>query len=79
MGYVSGRDIFQFFTMTGDNALSNDEARLKGYAIERGRYFPVRERYWLDGLNGCSEHSAIFVSGYGHLIDPFWAYLNAKV
>jgi hypothetical protein len=78
MGYVSGRDLFQFFTMTGDPPLPNEEARLKGYAIERGRYFPVRERYWLDRLQGCREQSAIFICGYGHLIDSFLDLLDRE-
>jgi hypothetical protein len=71
MGYASGGDIFRFFTTTGDNPLSDDEARLKAYAIEMGRYFPVRERFWLDGLNGCRDHCAVFICGYGHLINSF--------
>jgi hypothetical protein len=78
MRYVQGRDILQHLMMTGETPLAYDEARLVGYSIERGRYFPVRERYWLDGLNGCRDHSSIFICGYGHLIDSFLNLLKAE-
>ncbi len=77
MGYVQGGFIFQHFLMGGNNQLSKEEARVKADAIEMGRYFPVREQFWLDGLNGCIEKNAIFVCGYGH-INSFTRLLDSK-
>jgi hypothetical protein len=67
IGYESGTVIYQVLTTTGDIALPLEELRLMAYAIAMARYFPIRERFWLDRLNGCQEHDAIFVCGYGHL------------
>jgi hypothetical protein len=77
MGYVQGGYIFQHFVMDGNNQLSNEEARLKADAIEMGRYFAVREQFWLGGLSGCIEGNAIFVCGYGH-IKSFTQLLDSK-
>jgi hypothetical protein len=67
IGYVSGFALFQHFVMSGDNNVSTSENHLKGYAIDMGTYFPVRERFWLKRLTGCKDKSAIFICGYGHL------------
>lgn len=77
IGYVQGKELFCFFTTTGDNTASSDDLRLKAYAIEMGLYFPVREQFWLDRLSECRDHRAIFVCGYGHLIDSFPGLLKA--
>jgi hypothetical protein len=67
IGYESGTAIYQVLTTTGDATLPLKELRLMAYAIAMGRYFPIRERFWLDRLKGWREHDAIFVCGYGHL------------
>jgi len=63
--------------MSNDNTLSDSEARVKAYAMERARYFPVREEFWLDLLNGDLDREVIFVCGHGH-IDSFTRLLGDK-
>jgi hypothetical protein len=53
--------------MHDNQGLSNDEIHLKGRAIELGRYFPIRERFWLNRLDGCSQHDAVFICGNAHI------------
>lgn len=45
----------------------NDELELKARAIEIVRYFPIRERFWLQRLAGCRAEVAIFTCGDIHL------------
>jgi hypothetical protein len=47
--------------------LSNEEIRNKAHAIEIGRYFPIRERFWLERVNVCRDRDAIFICGDGHI------------
>ena len=57
--------------------LSDDELAIKARAIEIARYFPVRESFWLDQLNGCEDAAAIFVCGDIH-IESFTSLLEKK-
>jgi len=41
--------------------LSDDELAQKARAIEIARYFPIREQFWLERLNGCRSVAAVFV------------------
>jgi hypothetical protein len=47
--------------------LSDDELALKARAIEIARYFPLRERFWLERLGGCRSVVAVFVCGDIHI------------
>jgi hypothetical protein len=75
IGYVSGFALFQHFVMSSNINASTSENRLKGYAIDMGTYFPVRERFWLKHLHGCKDKSAIFICGYGHLVHSSFSQL----
>lgn len=67
LGYKDGQMLeIEIFTQD-DGGLSNDEIRLKARAIEIGRYFPVRENFWLERLNGLLERDGIFICGDGHV------------
>lgn len=48
-------------------SLSNDELECKARAVEIARYFPVRERSWLERLKDCRSAVCIFVCGDVHL------------
>ncbi len=74
IGYRSGREIFPRIKK---ERLPIEEAFTKAFAIEKGRYFSMRERFWLDRLEGCRDHDGFFVCGYGHL-DTFGALLDSE-
>ncbi len=57
--------------------LSDDEIHLKGRAIELGRFFPIREQFWLARLNGCRDHDAVFICGNAH-IESFTGLLHSE-
>ena len=57
--------------------LSDDELAIKARAIEIARYFPVRESFWLDQLNGCEDADATFVCGDIH-IESFTSLLEKR-
>lgn len=47
--------------------LSADEIYAKGQAIEIARYFPIRERFWLDRLADHWNDAVVFICGDGHI------------
>lgn len=57
--------------------LCNDELTCKARAIEISRYFPIRERFWLERLKGCGDVNAVFVCGDIH-IESFGAFLESE-
>jgi len=67
IGYRNGQDLEIETFMQDDEGLSNEEIHLKARATELGRYFPIRERFWLERLHGCRESDAIFVCGDAHV------------
>jgi hypothetical protein len=68
LGYQDGQSLQLAMFMNGEeDHLSREELRLKAYAIEIGRYFPIREQFWFERLNGCREEDMIFVCGDGHI------------
>lgn len=77
IGYRDGQELEIETFMQDDQGLSNHEIHLKARAIELGRYFPIRERFWLERLHGCRESDAIFVCGNAH-IKTFTALLDAE-
>jgi hypothetical protein len=57
--------------------ISNDEARRKSWALDIGKYFEVRERFWLDKIADLKEKTVVFVCGDAH-VDTFTKQLKAK-
>ena len=52
VGYKDGQSLqLEWFMRGEESQLPPDELRLKAYAIEIARYFPIRERFWLERLN----------------------------
>lgn len=78
MGYrdrmAIGQDIF--FSDEGW-VLSPAEIDAKAGAIEIARYFPMRERFWLEKLNDCLHLEIGFVCGDGH-VEGFVKLLDSK-
>jgi hypothetical protein len=50
-----------------NESMSNDERRSKAWAIQIACYFTIREKFWLDRLDGCRNAPAIFICGDGHV------------
>lgn len=57
--------------------LSNDELTCKARAIEISRYFPIRERFWLERLKGFGDVNSVSVCGDIH-IESFGALLESE-
>jgi hypothetical protein len=66
MAYQEGAQLELRFFMS-DFDLSADENFCKAHAIEIGRYFPMRERFWMNRLNGIRDVDAIFICGDLHI------------
>jgi hypothetical protein len=77
MGYKDGQTLELEIFMNNEENLSNDEILLKGRAIEIGRYFPIREQFWLNRLDGCRDRDAVFICGDGH-VESFGKLLQAN-
>jgi hypothetical protein len=75
--YKDGQTLEIEIIMHDDQGLSNEEIHLKARAIELGRYFPIRERFWLGRLDGCRDHDVIFVCGDAH-VESFTALLERE-
>lgn len=67
IGYRDGATIEVHLWMQDQAGLPNDVIRLKGRAIEIGRYFPLRERFWLERIPESHEHNVLFICGDGHI------------
>lgn len=74
MHYRTSTEISQeiFFSAEGW-ALSNSEINAKARAIEIVRYFPLRERFWLEQLADRLDTEVAFVCGDAH-IEGSWGY-----
>jgi hypothetical protein len=68
MGYKS-REQMSLAMFTGNEGweLSNAEIEAKAGAIEIGRYFPMRERFWLQQLSDHLAADVAFVCGDAHV------------
>jgi len=75
--YKDGQTLELEIFMHDDQGLSNEEIHLKARAIELGHYFPIRERFWMDQLDGCREHDVIFICGDSH-VESFTALLERE-
>lgn len=76
IGCVDGRKL-EPVMLNADTNLSNEETRIKARAIEKGRNSPIRERFWLERLDGCRDHDAVFICGDDH-IDSFGRLLKSN-
>jgi len=67
LGYKGSRDIE--IEMSMQSKWDGTERRRDACAIEIGRYFPIRERFWLNCLNvkQCRSNEVIFVCGALHI------------
>ena len=54
-----------------------NELKTKTYAIMIGRYFGIREQFWLARLRECPDGDGIFICGDGH-IESFTQLLDAN-
>jgi hypothetical protein len=75
MQYVEGTTLGLQIFMRNDENLSNDECSDRGFAIEIARYWPLRERYWLDQLGDVKDKDVVFVCGDAH-VESFRELLN---
>jgi hypothetical protein len=67
IGYLRSDEILsRLRDLLGKN-LRFEECSLRASAIEVGQHFRKRERFWLQGLNGCHEQDVLFVCGDGHI------------
>jgi hypothetical protein len=71
IGYFGPQELQrQIFMHDANWNISNEEAQAKGWAICIGRYFAIRERFWLEKLRDVVEQELVFVLGDGH-VDSF--------
>jgi hypothetical protein len=68
MGYRTRQEMeLAMFTGSEGWELSNAEISAKAGAIEIARYFPMRERFWLEQLADRSDAEIAFVCGDAHV------------
>jgi hypothetical protein len=77
LGYRDGQSLELEIFMRDSKGLSNEEIFCKARAIEIGRYFPMREQFWLQRLNGFLDSGVVFVCGDLH-IESFGNMLESK-
>jgi hypothetical protein len=77
IGYKGCGEIFLDLWRFNNDVLPEKELKLKAEAIEIGRYFPKREKFWLCRLNECPGRDGIFICGDGH-VESFTSLLNTK-
>ena len=65
MGYVEGWSLAQEMIMKG--SFPDQEAIIRGSAIETAKHWPNRERFWLDLLSDVMTKEVIFVCGDAHV------------
>ncbi|MGA2373865.1 MAG: hypothetical protein ABSG11_24685 [Candidatus Korobacteraceae bacterium] len=71
IGYFGPQELHLHIWMHDPNwNISNEEAQAKGWAICIGRYFAVRERFWLEKIRDALDQELVFVLGDGH-VDTF--------
>jgi hypothetical protein len=68
IGYIGAQKVHQYISMHDDDwNISNDEARRKSWALDIGKYFELRERFWLDKIVDLKEETVVFVCGDAHI------------
>src|SRR5262249_46545751 len=66
VGYREGSDIALDLAMQW-NDLANDEINNVGFATEIAKYWPLREKAWLDRISDVLSKVVIFVCGDAHI------------
>jgi hypothetical protein len=77
IAYRDGQMLEIQIFMNDQESMSHDEIFLKARAIEIGRSFPTRERFWLERPGDCRDADAIFICGDLH-IESFGKILDAE-
>jgi hypothetical protein len=78
LGYRDGMELEISTFMSAEGwGMSSDEIHLRARATEMGRYFPVRERFWLDQLGERWKRDGVFICGNAH-IEGFTELLKAR-
>ena len=69
LGYKRSEDIEIEMSMKGEWDAPAEDRRRNARAVEIGRYFPIRERFWLDclGAKTCQEEQVVFICGDLHI------------
>ena len=68
IGYFGPQELHLHISMHDPNwNISNEEAQAKGWAICIGRYFAIRERFWLEKIRDVVDQEVLFVLGDGHV------------
>lgn len=76
--YVGQQELHLYIGMHDDDwNISNDKARRKSWALDIGKYFEVRERFWIDKISDLKEKTVVFVCGDAH-VETFTKLLEAK-
>lgn len=70
IGYRNLQSIEMELVMRDKRGLWSEEIRNKARAIEIGRYFGIREQFWLERLAGHLDLDGIFVCGDLHVENP---------
>jgi len=77
IGYRDYVSIFHDLLNHNEDNLQDNELLVKARAIEVGRFFPVREEYWLQQIGDLIDGAVAFVCGDAH-IDGFESLLRSK-
>jgi hypothetical protein len=68
IGYVGTQELHLMISMHDPNwNISNEEAEAKAWAICIGRYFVIREKFWLDKIRDVADQDVVCVVGDGHV------------
>lgn len=64
IGYVGTQELHLIISMHDPNwNISNEEAKAKAWAICIGRYFAIREKFWLEKIRDIAHQDVVFVLG----------------
>jgi hypothetical protein len=53
--------------MADQDSLTNEQIETIAFATEVAKYWPLREKFWLDQLGDVLDKSVIFICGDAHL------------
>lgn len=67
IGYVEGGELFMPMVMADQDGLSNEQIETIAFATEVAKYWPLREKFWLDQLGDVLDKRVIFICGDAHL------------
>jgi hypothetical protein len=67
IGYVEGGELFMPMVMADQDGLTNEQIETIAFATEVAKYWPLREKFWLDQLGDVIDKSVIFICGDAHL------------